>query len=437
MHEGQEIPHIPERAHDQELGNLLAAFGNHEAKALTLSLMDPGVIYTQNKIHKVILKAQGDAPGWKTINDRTVFNYLTLSLAPIGLVAKEVIDPHTGQWGYAITEYGQEIGVALAGYMLDFSLRHPEVSLEKFLGQTQKGGPRTKAEPLDSPQRSALTRLQILRELTTRKLPLRLVDLHKSLGLSKELLSKHLKDLARYGFISFESKGQDETYVFYDNNNGAPQTEPSPFSEGQDKIYPKLTAAVLEACQDESLFGREDIARKILANNPTMKWKLEGLVGQVGKILNHLATEGYIIRQKFSQEYQSEVTITLQQRELFEEFLSIIDKFETQDPQILAIGKEYAQNIIGDPEKVALLMQKARESSSTANAKSPEEVKGLIKRVIGENPGSSTADIQRLMQKQNVRLGRSRIAKLTRLLVEERLVNSTIDRNIRTFSLSN
>ena len=40
----------PERISDQEIGNLLAAFGNNESKALTLVLMHPGVIYTKRDL---------------------------------------------------------------------------------------------------------------------------------------------------------------------------------------------------------------------------------------------------------------------------------------------------------------------------------------------------------------------------------------------------
>lgn len=54
-----------ERLSQEETGNLLASFGNNEAKALLVAKMQPGVIYTKAKLQQLFNSAQGEHPGWK------------------------------------------------------------------------------------------------------------------------------------------------------------------------------------------------------------------------------------------------------------------------------------------------------------------------------------------------------------------------------------
>lgn len=96
----------PERLPDEELGDLLAALGNHEAKAITLGLMKPGIIYTNLDLYHAIIEAQGQNPGW-IINRMGPFAYCHNSLAPIGLVAQEVtMAGGLERIGYMKTEKG-------------------------------------------------------------------------------------------------------------------------------------------------------------------------------------------------------------------------------------------------------------------------------------------------------------------------------------------
>lgn len=128
----------PKREHlsDEELGNLLAAFGNSEAKAITLGLMKPEVIYSLSDLYKEVLHSQGDKPGWKT-SWGIPFQYCKDSLEPIGLVAREVTtDGGLQRVGYVKTEKGEQLGEELAGYLLSFSLRHQDYSLIDILGST-------------------------------------------------------------------------------------------------------------------------------------------------------------------------------------------------------------------------------------------------------------------------------------------------------------
>lgn len=115
--------HSEEQLSDEQLGNLLAAVGNHEAKAVTFLVMRSETTYTAEDIHKAVIEAQGTLPGWR-IHHQSAFKYCERSLSPIGLVAKEVVDPNLNTYGYARTEYGERIGVSLAGLLLDFSRKY-------------------------------------------------------------------------------------------------------------------------------------------------------------------------------------------------------------------------------------------------------------------------------------------------------------------------
>ena len=121
---------------NEELDNLLAAIGNNEAKAVTLLVMRTGTIYSQRDLHQAVIHAQGKSIGWR-MRKRSPFGYCEDSLSPIGLVTKEVIDELGTTFGYARTEYGEQVGVPLAGLLLDFSRRHPEnVSLYRLFWST-------------------------------------------------------------------------------------------------------------------------------------------------------------------------------------------------------------------------------------------------------------------------------------------------------------
>src|SRR6266571_3393052 len=92
----------PERMHDQELGNLLAAVGNHEGKALLLARMQWGQEYGTIDLAALVKPVQGEG-----YTKPVPFKWCGQSLAPIGLVAKG-----DGSY-YGITEKGETVGKAL------------------------------------------------------------------------------------------------------------------------------------------------------------------------------------------------------------------------------------------------------------------------------------------------------------------------------------
>src|SRR3990167_4100505 len=164
-----ETPKPNEKLTDEQMGNLLAAFGNNESKAATLLLMRSETIYTMYDIHKSFMSSQGENPGWG-INYAVPFSYCQNSLAPIGLVAKETIDETQEAYGYVITDYGETMGKPLAGLLLDFSKRYSDNSLVDLFGGTASkysGGGEDIENKDEHKKRSPLTRYKIYYELAT------------------------------------------------------------------------------------------------------------------------------------------------------------------------------------------------------------------------------------------------------------------------------
>lgn len=200
------LPYSEGRIPDEEMGNLLAAIGNNEAKALTLLLMQPGRIYTRRDIHDVFIRIQGgeDNAGWQSSHSLQ-FNYCQNSLAPIGLVAKEVVEGGVvlQTYGYMTTEYGEAVGKHLAALLLGFSRAHPDFSLYDFFGATQST---SNTDPRNK-KRAPLERMRILWELVTATLPIRQVDLTERLGKDhrQSLIGNHLRELARKRVIEYNA----------------------------------------------------------------------------------------------------------------------------------------------------------------------------------------------------------------------------------------
>src|SRR3989344_6016792 len=201
-----------EKLSDEEMGNLLASIGNSEAKALTLLVLADGCILPDKAIQTKLSKLQGPSPAW-----RPVSKYCETTLAPIGLVAKEYIEPEGNLWGYQITDYGKRIGIPLAGLLLDFSSKYNPALYDLF-GRTQSV---SKEESRDAStgaikfkKRSPMTRLSLFWELLTAELPVRQLDLASQVA-HPSMMGHHLMDLGRNGVIQYESMESSKPIAYF------------------------------------------------------------------------------------------------------------------------------------------------------------------------------------------------------------------------------
>lgn len=132
----------PERMPRQVFYDLLNGVGNHEAKLLVSALItsQPERWFSTTGLKHELRSRQGIHPGWIQ-EPTTTFQYCSNSLEPIGAVVKgRVAGERHEVDAYKTSDTGQKYGLAFAGEILDWSLAHPEVSVQQILGSTSTTG---------------------------------------------------------------------------------------------------------------------------------------------------------------------------------------------------------------------------------------------------------------------------------------------------------
>lgn len=414
-----------ERLPDEEMGNLVSSVGNNEAKAITLILMRNGNVYDKKGLHKEILNAQGKNKTWD-IGHSATFDYCSETFSPIGLVAKEALDFDLSVYGYAITDKGKELGIPLAGLLLDFSQRHnvPLVLLlgatqspsKKKIAQTEKG----KSTDIEFKKRAPSTTLKIFYELiTSPDLPIGEEELGRRIGEGNpSAVLEHLRRLAQLGVVQYEATGANEPYSCYKLSSEIPEEELPVYGES-----PILTQAVFDILlryskeYPDQFLTRED-AYNLLPQERKDKWGKNNLKNALSQTLSLLNEHGFAVVEKFHLGKQSEINITDEQRIMLTEFLEIMYRFQNRDPEILEKGKMLAEGIITNPQEIASLMKRAKEASRQANTSPSEETQARILSIISAHPGITNKEIQILLrQNYGKELGIVSARELSHLLI--------------------
>lgn len=373
-----------------ETSNLIAAVGNSEAKGITLGAMQEGVIYPYKALGKRILELQGSNPGWE-IDARTLFAYCKESLSPIGLLTTELIDPNLHAWGYVKTPYGEETGEGLTGHLLKWSLEHPNTSLYKFFGKTQSSPkPKDSLDGIEQKRRSPELRLRILQKILTSASPIRDVDLVRGLGEQQGLISPHLSNLGAFAIIGYEARERGHSYSFYSLSSIHPDGFPATVS-GMKSLTQEVYQLLLER-PNEFLSAEE--AERLLRQKYPHKYGEKKKVSNLASMLSGLERQGFLAHQGFRANSQSKITLTNEQREVISSMLNIIDAFQSGNRQFLEQGRRVLGEILTDPNKVATLLKKAKESSPDANRFPLDKTHSLMFSVIGSHPNLTALQIR-------------------------------------------
>lgn len=426
-----------ERLSDEEMGNLISALGNHEAKALTLCLMTPGIIYSRRDLRRRVIQAQGLNIGWR-VNWAIPFSYCENSLSPIGLVTREAINPDGSTYGYMKTEDGEIKGVPLAGLLLDFSLRHPDFSLQDFFGSTNSSSQLQEIGGVEYKERAPIRRLEISRRLLTSNLPMRTTDIANQIGVGREAgIGDHLFQLAERGFISYEAVKQGEAHVFYRLSEAPPSSESQPW-RGREV----LTNFVYQLLKEDG--NREWSAEAIVEQcqqyrraNDNLLFGEKALKDRISTILSHLTKNGYARRRKFiGGKIQSEINLTREQREMLLDLVSLLDRFQNQDPAVLEFGRRRAREIIADVQRVSLLFAKAKEHSSNAGVLPRQETADEILRIISSHPDCTVDQIWQSFKEKRRKLSKAPVRNFIKALLIGRKITQTVERGVRHFNLA-
>ena len=363
---------------DAELGNFLAVVGNHEGKAI-----------------KFLKRAMGDD----------------------------------------MTEDDQKKGIPLVGFLLGFSLRHPNISLGQLLGKTNSSSKSfsigtSQGEKIKFKKRSPLTRVEMMRVLVSTSQPLQEVDIARALEEDKSYIGQHLRRLAFSGIITHDGIDPNKPRSYYQLSLDRTKGD----SPNDKQRYPSLAKDVYEIAIEhpEVLYSIDSMVDQLAEKNPKRKTQSRNsLYVLVGVTLRHLTLNGYLTYEKLK---GSEVSLSPSQREIVEEFLTIIKAFQGQKPIVLNEGREIARKILSNSDAVAILADKAKRFSPDANRLSQEESTSFLVALIHDHPGISNRELQKALQKRGVLFSPERIRQLTRRLENDRRIEIEREGFVRRFS---
>lgn len=386
-------PEVGEQVSDEELSNLISSFGNHEAKAITLLLMQPNVVYAKSDLHKLVNHAQGAKVGWQ-IDRSSPYGYCKNSLEPIGLVAKELTDDYGNKYGYVKTQYGEEKGEVLAALLLDFSNRHPDLSLLRLFGKTSSSIRDKSGEAVRAPR----LRIKLLKALTE------VSPLSTSASVAKRLeepfstASTHLKALSEAGILEYQSVDSTKPYSSY----SIVDSTPPPL--GEIEASSRYKTLVVQIYQ-------------IVSKDPSKKWTIEEVKEQVSAIrdlpseaankldptvslvLMDLVRGGYVKVGIFHKYIMSTISINDDQKIVIDEIADILTRYQDQDPKLLKYGRGLVGKIRNDPNLIAELMKKAKTNSPDANRSDSDYVREAIISIVANNPEIDSRHIRETLEK--------------------------------------
>ncbi len=395
---------------DEELGNLLAAVGNNEAKANTLLGMSRGEIYTAGQLQELFRKSQGRFVGW-SISWGLPFTYCQFSLAPIGLVAREIAD-ESGTFGYQITDFGRSIGLPMAALMLDFSRRYPEKSLSQLFGLTQSHSELSESDSgVEFKKRSPLLRFKIFWELATGSLPMRQIDLMNKIGEDDQAAVRaHLEHLSEDDLVIYKSVRRASSFARFQLTQLPPE-----HVEGYVRGYKTLTERIQQLFLDnpENSYEMTDI----ISSLDLGRQKQTTIYPAVSAILKSLREKKLVEVQEFSGEKMSEIDLSDQQKDLLLDLVSMLYGIQNIDSEVLERGRKLVNSF--SERDIGLLMEKARKNSRYTSNIPTEESKAQILSILSLKPLTAKELSQELTRFYGKKISEVRIRNLLSSLNKE------------------
>ena len=403
---------------ESKIFDLLSSVGNGENKALELIVMKKGVIYSGGGLWREVMSYQPKDRGWR-MNLSVPFKHCQESLSPIGLVTKEALSYDGTAWGYQITEFGIHTGIPFAGLLLKWSYEHPNSSLYKMFASTSS--PAVKDEQTLEKKRAQETRYKIFWEAVTNpRSRIRLQDIANDTNENEWLIGMHLTRLGNNGVISYEANTAGKPFSYFRRKEIVPDQEPKQYKNSKTlsaQVYDLLTRQYLSI---------EETANLLINKYPRYESLDRNSLGQdVAKILSDLVKQGYLERKKFSHGFQSELTLSEEQREAIVCLVTLIDKFKNGDSKTIEEGRRFAQKVSSDPNLFSELMLKAKEASPNANRTNREEMSSVLLTILQGYPNSTTNQIMKILEKDyDKRLTSHGVSNNLSRLVNENLIIS-------------
>ena len=377
----------------EDTARMLATVANNEAKALTFAAMADrggGREMSGRDIYRAFIGIQGEEPAWP-MHDQVLVGYAKHTFEPIGAVVKSEAETKRGPKDrYTVSAYGEKVGLATVGLMLDLSLKHPDSDLYHIFGKTA-----TKSE---KQQRAPLTRLQILSTLIEDPAQYKsAVEIARDRNLSAKIVAIQAHELSEAGLveeISFE-EGKSDILVM--------AADPQEFSQLQLREEAgELTRAILASMQQHLADGSEAIEYESIVADVAARLpqaESDKIRTKLSDQLSYWKTTGIVITQSnFSNDRRSNIRIAQDKVDLVVDLWTNVQGLMEGDEALLEWGQQRAVEIVNDPESVNLLLTKAKAASPFKNRSTPAEFTAKITGVLTDEFVSSHEIVERLEQ---------------------------------------
>lgn len=365
-----ETEHRHEPLTEEQLGGLLAAFGNHEGKALLLLAMQPDEYYGRMGLHNLHLGIQGHQPAFVGANSNQ-FDYASLSLEPIGAVTMARDDEGLK---FGLSEYGRDVGRPVAALLLDFALEK-RIPLNALLGSTAAK---------EGSDRAPLNRIKIYESLLTRDQDTTLAQIVQDTGLGKNIVSYHLKSLSDSGLLTAESTNNSSRIVI------------SKLTEQGVNCTPKRPGSFAETVmqvikEQDGVADMDTIVEGVRELLPENGLSASEFRSKINSTLRLFERQQLITRNTLDRNQFSKIELSSEQRERLEEFLNLITRIKAMDEQTITDGIILATTILESPGSVRDLVKQAYDYSPYANARSKVALGSMILRIVSEGSNEMTA----------------------------------------------
>ncbi len=349
---------------EQRMGDYLAGVGNHEGKALLLLALnqaDNDKFHTRGQLHELLKELPGSKNAYLGNRGNQV-NWCQRSLAPIGFVAREEYD---GADRFAITDEGREIGVPLAGLLLDFSERH-KVPLVELFGSSISNGK----------MRSPIIRLRMVRELLTHPNGANLAEMVDSTEVADQVvIEKHLRKLAVVGLIEYNDwdNAVDEQRVALLDKSFEPNSQAT------------WQSLIVERLKAEDSVSFDDLISYCSQKQPESDAQLDdaAVAIKVSITLYRLRERGKVSPPSGQLKDQAlPVRFTSGQEQVWTELLNLLEAFMDRDPELIERGNTLAKHILNEPDIITNLLNRSAEAAANTKNDTGKDLGTLVMRVL-------------------------------------------------------
>lgn len=399
-----------EQLPEEVLFEMVAAFGNHEGKALLLCAMQPGAQYTHGELHKRFLEIQGPEPAF-TGSRRNQGAYCD-TFVQTGLVARS--DGAVKK--YELTDLGNRVGKPLAGLLLGISAT-TEFSLNDIFSQT--------ARPKGSIDRPPKRMLKIMRTITEANEEIKVTEIAKIHGYTPNTIGEVLSRQDELGLVEYTSRNVQDLVSFklVDSDRLA-------------GLFPRTAVSkrIFDAFLQQPGISHEiDDLKSVVELDPDEDDAFRGCI-------QFLRDKGIVVRDHgYAGHEFSSITLTDEQRIFWNDLLKLLDTFKDLSPELQREGNDKARSILDDQRLVKSLVRKAYGSNQRTKEKyiHEDQKKDLVMSVLlpDEYLGIKAieAAVNAKLMASGKRIGRKVLAGI---LAEMRKNGETTSRRLKGGSLT-